>query len=125
ATVGVRVGSEPPLAAERRAYVVGRKGLIGTVVAWVPLGSQFLEQLRTRSGLKSSDAIVLLRHGRIVAGPPGLRGRVAAPPGMMRTVSVGRVRYRALVAGSLRENPASTFAVLSLPSKIDAGSSAV
>ena len=122
---GFRVGSEPPLAAERRADVVGRRGLVGTVIAWVPLGSSFLQQLRTRSGLKSSDAIVLLRGGRIVAGPPGLRGPVAAPPGMMRTVSVGRVRYRALVAGSLRENPASTFAVLSLQSKIDAASSAV
>jgi two-component system, cell cycle response regulator len=91
----------------------------------VPLGSQFLEQLSTRSGLKSSDAIVLLRHGRIVAGPPGLRGRVAAPPGLMRTVSVGHVRYRALVAGGLHESPSSTFAVLSLQSKIDAASSAI
>src|SRR5438132_6955833 len=62
---GFRVGSEPPLAAERRADVVGRRGLVGTVIAWVPLGSSFLEQLRTRSGLKSSDAIVLLRGGRI------------------------------------------------------------
>ena len=122
---GFRVGSEPGLAAERRADVVGRKGLIGTVVAWVPLGSQFLEQLRTRSGFKSSDAIVLLRHGRIVAGPPGLRGRVAAPPGMMRTVSIGRVRYRTLVAAALRESPSSTFAVLSLQSKIDASSTAI
>src|SRR2546429_6090260 len=41
------------------------------------------------------------------------------------TVSVGHVRYRALVAGGLRERPASTFAVLSLQSKIDAASDAV
>ena len=122
---GFRVGSEPALAAERRADVVGPKGLLGAVVAWVPLSSQFLEQLSTRSGLKSSDAIVLLRHGRIVAGPPGLRGRVTARPGIMRTVSVDHVRYRALVAGGLHESPSSTFAVLSLQSKIDAASSAV
>jgi len=122
---GLRVGREPALAAERRADVVGSKGLLGTVVAWVPLTSQFLEQLSTRSGLKSSDAIVLLRDGRIVAGPPSLRGRVVAPPGVMRTVAVGHVRYRALVAGSLRESPSSTFAVLSLQSKIDAASTAV
>jgi diguanylate cyclase (GGDEF)-like protein len=122
---GYRVGSEPPLAAERRADVVGRKGRLGTVVAWVPLGSQFLEQLRARSGLKRSDAIVLLRHGRIVAGPPRLRGRVNAQPGLMRTVSIGRVRYRALVASGLSESPSSTFAVLSLQSKIDAASSAI
>jgi diguanylate cyclase (GGDEF)-like protein len=122
---GYRVGHEPPLAAERRADVVGRKGRLGTVIAWVPLGSKFLEQLRARSGLKRSDAIVLLRHGRIVAGPPRLRGRVAAPPGLMRTVSIGDVRYRALVAGGLQESPSSTFAVLSLQSKIDAASSAI
>src|SRR6059058_5539903 len=95
---GFRVGSEPARVAERRADVVGRRGLVGTVIAWVPLGSSFLEQLRTRSGLQSSDAIVLLRNGRIVAGPAGLRGRVATPPGVMRTIKIGRVRYRALVA---------------------------
>jgi diguanylate cyclase (GGDEF)-like protein len=122
---GYRVGSEPALAAERRADVVGRQGRLGTVVAWVPLGSRFLEQLRARSGLKRSDAIVLLRHGRIVAGPPRLRGRVDAPPGLMRTVSIGHVRYRALVASGLSESPSSTFAVLSLQSKIDAASSAI
>jgi diguanylate cyclase (GGDEF)-like protein len=122
---GFRVGSKPSLAAERRADVVGRRGLLGTVVAWVPLGSPFLEQLRTRSGLKRSDAIVLLRHGQIAAGPAGLRGRVVAPPGVMRTVSINGIRYRALVAGGLRESPASTFAVLSLQSKIDAASDAV
>ena len=122
---GFRVGSEPARVAERRADVVGRRGLVGTVIAWVPLGSSFLEQLRTRSGLQSSDAIVLLRNGRIAAGPAGLRGRVATPPGVMRTVKIGRVRYRALVAGGLQENPSSTFAVLSLQSKIDAASDAV
>src|SRR5919206_46995 len=85
-----------PLAAARRADVVGRKGLLGTVVAWVPLGSPFLEQLRARSGLTSSDAIVLLRRGRIVAGPAGLHGRMAARPGVMSTASIGHVRYRVL-----------------------------
>jgi diguanylate cyclase (GGDEF)-like protein len=122
---GFRVGAEPARVAERRADVVGRRGLVGTVIAWVPLGSSFLEQLRTRSGLQSSDAIVLLRGGRIVAGPTGLRGRVTAPPGVMRTVKIGHVRYRALVAGGLSESPSSTFAVLSLQSKIDAASDAV
>ena len=122
---GFRVGSAPALHAERRVDVVGHHGLVGTVVAWVPLGSSFLEQLRTRSGLQSSDAIVLLRNGRIVAGPAGLRGRVVAPPGVMRTVKIEHVRYRALVAGGLSENPSSTFAVLSLQSKIDAASDAV
>jgi diguanylate cyclase (GGDEF)-like protein len=122
---GFRVGAEPVLAAERRADVVGPKGPLGTVVAWVPLTSQFLQQLSTRSGLKPSDAIVLLRNGRIVAGPSSLRGRVAVPPGVMRTVSIGHVRYRVLVAGGLRESPTSTFAVISLQSKIDAASNAI
>jgi diguanylate cyclase (GGDEF)-like protein len=122
---GFRVGSVPPLAAERRVEVVGPRGSLGTAIAWVPLGSSFLQQLRTRSGLKSSDAIVLLRRGRIVAGPPGIHGHVATPAGVMRTVSVGGVRYRALVAGGLRESPASAFAVLGLQSKIDAASNAV
>src|SRR5881227_3242652 len=42
---GFRVGSEPSPAAERRVDVVGRRGVVGTVIAWVPLGSSFLEQL--------------------------------------------------------------------------------
>ena len=122
---GFRVGSEPSPAAERRVEVVGPRGRLGTVVAWVPLGSSFLDQLRTRAGFGSSDAIVLLRHGRIAAGPAGLQGTVPAPAGLMRTASIGGVRYRILVAGKLRESPASTFAVLSPQAKVDAASDAV
>jgi diguanylate cyclase (GGDEF)-like protein len=122
---GFAVGRTHELAAERQVAVLGPGGLLGVVIAAVPLDDELLERLRARSGLEEGDEIVLLRGGRIVAGPAGVRGRVDAPAGAPRTIEIGGERYRGLVASTLQEEPVATLAVLSPQARIDAASSAV
>jgi diguanylate cyclase (GGDEF)-like protein len=116
---GRRIGGSPGLTAERRVNVVGPHGTLGTVIAWVPLDERFLAQLRGRAGLDPKDVLVLLRNGRIIVGPSGFAGSIAAPPGEMRTTKIGGVRYRALVAHTLSGRPGAALAALSLQSRID------
>jgi diguanylate cyclase (GGDEF)-like protein len=122
---GLRIGGSPGLAAERRVNVVGPHGTLGTVIAWVPLDERFLTQLRDRAGLDPKDQLVLLRNGRIIVGPRGFAGSIAAPPGQMRTTKLSGVRYRALVAHTLRGRPGAALAALSLQSRIDTTTSGV
>ena len=122
---GFSVGRRHELAAERQVAVLGEGGLLGVVIASVPLDRRLLATLRARSGLERGDELVLLRNGRVVAGPPGLEGRVDAPPGTPTTAEVGGERYRTLVANTLQEEPAATLAVLSPQSHIDSANSAV
>jgi diguanylate cyclase (GGDEF)-like protein len=122
---GFTVGRRHTFAAERQVAVLGPAGLLGVVIASVPLDRQLLVRLRSRSGLEPGDEILLLRNGRILAGPPELRGDVDAPAGSPATVEVGGERYRALVASTLQEEPAATIAVLSPQAGIDAANSAV
>ena len=116
---GLRTGGSRGLAAERRVKVVGPHGALGTVVAWVPLDSRFLVQLRDRAGLDPQDVLILLRAGRIIVGPSAFDGRITAPPGEMRTIVLAGVRYRVLVAHTLRGRPGAALAALSLQSRID------
>jgi diguanylate cyclase (GGDEF)-like protein len=116
---GLRTGGSRGLAAERRVKVVGPHGTLGTVVAWVPLDSRFLVQLGERAGLDPRDVLVLLRGGRIIVGPSNFEGRITAPPGEMRTITLAGVRYRVLVAHTLRGRPGAALAALSLQSRID------
>jgi diguanylate cyclase (GGDEF)-like protein len=122
---GFRVGRAPELAAERQVAVLGPGGLLGLVIASVPLDEDLLERLRDLSGLEQGDLMVLLRAGRIVAGPPGLQGRLDVPPGAPRTVQVGGIGYRALVASTFQEQPTATLAILSPQARIDAANGAV
>jgi diguanylate cyclase (GGDEF)-like protein len=122
---GFSVGRTHELAAERQVAVLGPGGLLGVVIAAVPLDDELLARLRARSGLDSGDEIVLLRNGRVVAGPAGLRGRMDAPAGAPRTIEIGGERYRGLVANTLQEEPVATLAVLSPQARIDAANSAV
>jgi diguanylate cyclase (GGDEF)-like protein len=122
---GMRTGGSTGLAAERRVKVLGPHGLLGTVVAWVPLDSDFLAQLRDRAGLDANDVLVLLRNGRIIVGPASFTGSVSAPAGEMRTVTLDGVRYRALVARTLSGRPGAALAALSLQSRIDSKTGAV
>jgi diguanylate cyclase (GGDEF)-like protein len=122
---GLRVGLDHPLAAEHQVAVLGPAGLLGVLIASVPLDQGLLDVLRARSGLEPGDRIVLLSGGRVVAGPPGLQGRLTIAPGTPKTVDVGGVGYRALVATTLHEQPAATLAVLSPQARIDASNSAV
>ena len=122
---GFEVGRKQELAAERQVAVLGPGGLLGVVIAAVPLDERLLARLRARSGLEAGDELVLLRGGRVVAGPLRLRGPVDARAGAPSTVEIDGERYRALVANTLREEPAATLAVVSPQSRIDAANSAV
>jgi two-component system cell cycle response regulator len=61
-----------------------------------------------------------VEDGRIVAGPPGVAGRFDLASGKTRTVSLGGTKYRALVAGTLKEQPSATLGVISPQALIDA-----
>jgi diguanylate cyclase (GGDEF)-like protein len=117
---GFRVGRRIPLAATRQVAVVGPSGTLGAVVASVPLSADLVSQLEQRSGLDTDDHIVLIEGSRILAGPPGVHGRLVMSPGRTKTVSLGGIRYRVLLAGSLQEQPRATVGVLSPQSAIDA-----
>ena len=116
----LRIGLHVPLAATREVAVVGPAGARGLVIASVPLNGALVHRLELGSGLDASDHVVLLEHGRIVAGPLGISGRLTTPPGRTATVTLGGTRYRAVAAGTLQEQPSATLAVVSPQSKIDA-----
>ncbi len=116
----LRVGTRVPLAATRQVAVVGPAGSRGLVIASVPLNGGLVHRLELRSGLGESGHVVLLKDGRIVAGPRGISGRLTTPAGRTATVRLAGTRYRAVAAGTLQEQPSATLAVLSPQAKIDA-----
>ena len=117
---GFRVGKRDPMAPTRQVAVVGAGGTRGAVVASVPLDSALVTRLEARSGLEREDHVLLVKDGRIVAGPPGVRGSFDLLSGKPHTVSLGGTRYRALVAGTLDERPTATLGVISPQRLIDA-----
>jgi diguanylate cyclase (GGDEF)-like protein len=117
---GFLVHSPPIFAATRQATVLTRDGLVGYVRVSVPFDVRLVETLRKRSGLARSDSLAILNAGRIVASSPTVSGRVIAPVGQMKTLSVGGERFRALVAPAAADNPGVRFAVLSPQALIDA-----
>ena len=117
---GFRVGKRDPTAPTRQVAVVGAGGTRGAVIASVPLGSALVTRLEARSGLEREDHVLLVKDGRIVAGPPGVRGSFDLLSGKPHTVSLGGTRYRALVAGTLDERPTATLGVISPQRLIDA-----
>jgi diguanylate cyclase (GGDEF)-like protein len=121
---GLHVGSEPGFATQRQVAVFARNGFAGTVTAFVPLDTALVQSVRARSsGLTAADALVLVRGKRIVASFPSVSGTLALGPGRTKTVSIGDVRYRALVGPPIGEIPGVRFAVLSPQSLIDAANS--
>lgn len=113
------VGHIPAIAARQRVDVFTRLGLIGTVVAYVPLNTTLVDTLRAHSGLAPADRVALLQGGKIIASSPGVVGTVALVPGQTKTIRVGGVRYRALTAPTVAGTPVR-FAVLSPQALIDA-----
>jgi diguanylate cyclase (GGDEF)-like protein len=120
ASGGFRVGKRIPLAARSQVAVVGPAGSRGALIASVPLNADLVSLLEQRSGLESDDHVVLIEGARIVGGPPGVHGRLTMTPGRPKTVSLGGIGYRVLVAGSLQEQRRATLGVLSPQSAIDA-----
>jgi diguanylate cyclase (GGDEF)-like protein len=114
------IGQLPPLAAQREIDVYTRVGLIGSVIGYVPLDTTLTDSARERSGLAPSDVLAVVRGTSIVASSPDVNGAVPLAPGRTRTIRVGGVRYRTLVAPSAGDNSGVRFAVLSPQSLIDA-----
>ncbi|MDQ2967256.1 MAG: diguanylate cyclase [Actinomycetota bacterium] len=117
---GFRVGNQDQTAATRQVTVVGPGGARGAVIASVPLDRALVNRLEARSGLESADHVLLVEDGQIVAGPPGVGGSFDLRSGMTRTVSLRGTKYRALVAGTLKEQPGATLGVISPQALIDA-----
>ncbi|MDX6414608.1 MAG: hypothetical protein QOH23_2018 [Gaiellaceae bacterium] len=116
---GFRVGPNEPLAATRRV-AIGLSGTLGSVVAAVPLDRALSRRLEKRSGLESGDHIVLVQDGRIVAGPPSVRGSLGLRTGKPLTLRIGGTEYRTLVAGTSNAGPATTVGVVTPQASIDA-----
>lgn len=118
---GLRLGQIVAGAATRRLPVVGAGGVRATVVAFIPLNGALVKRLESRSGLDAGDHVILLSHGRVVAGLARARGAlVHATGGQAKTVSIAGTRYRAVVAGALDEQPAATLGIASPQKAIDA-----
>jgi diguanylate cyclase (GGDEF)-like protein len=117
------MGHPPVFAATRQAAVLSRHGLLGYVTVSVPFDGTLVDALRHRSGLAPADALVILRHDKIVASTPAVFGTLTAPVGQMKTVSVGNDHFRTLVAPAVADDPGVRFAVLSPQTLIDAANS--
>jgi diguanylate cyclase (GGDEF)-like protein len=120
---GLHVGRAPGFSAQRQVAVFARNGFAGTVIAFVPFDTELVQTVRAGSGLTDADALVLVRGNRIVASYPSVPGTLALGPGRTKTVSIGDVRYRALVGPPIGGIPGVRFAVLSPQSLIDAANS--
>jgi diguanylate cyclase (GGDEF)-like protein len=117
---GLQIGRPSPTAATRGVDVLLPGGSQAEVIASVPLDASLVRRLEGRSGLDRRDHVVLIEAGRVVAGPPGVRGAVQLRPGRTATVRIGRARWRGLIAGTLQEQPSATLGLVSAQSAIDA-----
>jgi diguanylate cyclase (GGDEF)-like protein len=117
---GFHVGKPDPIAPRRQVAVLAAGGSQGAVIASVPLNGALVRRLEARSGLETADHVLVVEDGRIVAGPPGVRGRFDLLSGKPGTVSVAGTSYRALVAGTLEGRPSATLGVISPQGLIDA-----
>lgn len=120
ATGRIRIGHVPAQAVRREADVVTTHGLAGIVTVSVAVDSHLADLLRAQSGLTDGDVLAVLDGGQVTASSPRITGTVPLTSGSVATVSVGHVRYRALVAPALADLPGVSFAVLSPQSRIDA-----
>jgi len=117
---GIRVGAPPPaLSARRSARVLVKRGLVGTVVAYLPTDAQLAERLRAGSGFQLGDAIAFLHFSQITESAPPIEGRVSLTAGVLGSTTVGGVGYRVLVANTADGFAGERIAVLSPQSLID------
>jgi diguanylate cyclase (GGDEF)-like protein len=112
------IGPAKTIGPGSKVTVLGSTGVLGTLVAGVPLSSSSLARLRARSGLSRGDLLVVLERGRVAAGPAALLGRSLSAPSSARTLRVGGHRYRTLAA-SPQQASETALALLSPQSRID------
>jgi diguanylate cyclase (GGDEF)-like protein len=85
------------LAAQRSAEVVTESGeVIGEIVSWIPLDDDLANQLRAHAGMEGDDWLVIVSNGRVVAGPPDIRGHVGAIEEGPSYLTLGGKEYRAV-----------------------------
>ena len=102
-----------------RFAIVNNSSVVGTLVSGVPLTRSALARLRSRSGLDSSDRLVVLHHGRIVGGPRALTGAPLAAPGSAETLPVSGTRYRTLATTAREGSDNPALALLTPQDEID------
>jgi diguanylate cyclase (GGDEF)-like protein len=116
-----RVGRTWPGAAERRVVVIGPVGVeaeLGTIVASIPLDNALAERLHERSGLSGEELVLLIRDGKIVAGPRTVGGAAELPTRDPSAVRIGGTDFRALAANTSGGGASATIAVLTPESRI-------
>ena len=118
---GLSLGPTRMIGPEREVAVDSGGGVIGTLVAGMPLDESSLVRLRERSGLDPDDDLVVVQQGRVAAGPAGLRGAALPSPSRARTLSLGDGRYRALATSPRPGSSEPTLALLAPQSEIDHG----
>jgi diguanylate cyclase (GGDEF)-like protein len=121
---GFRIGSVPPFAAPHSVSVVGPHGLVGRVIASVPLDASLAHVLEARAGLEPGDHVLVLSDGTVVAGPSGLTAARTNWTGRSQTVDLGGKRYRGVASAPLAEKRHAAFAVVTAQGSIDAANRA-
>ena len=121
---GFRVGAAPAFAAQRSVAVVGPVGLVGRVIASVPLDNSLASTLAARAGLEPDDHVLVLEDGKVVAGPPDIAGKLARWTGRSQTVELGGERFRGVASTPLSEMKGTKLAVVTPQSTIDAANRA-
>ena len=107
------------LAVKRTAPIRAEDGeLLGHVTVWLPLDASLIAELRSGSGLGPDERLVLVRNGRILAGPRGFSGELETPVERPRVLAVGGTMYIAL-AGALPGRPGGTVVALTPKSSVD------
>jgi diguanylate cyclase (GGDEF)-like protein len=118
-TPTLQLGPARMIAPGTRVAIVNSSSVVGTLASGVPLTTGALGRLRSRSGLDSSDRLVVLHRGRVVGGPRALTGAPLAAVGRAETLSVGGARYRTLATTSREEGDNPALALLTPQDEID------
>ena len=118
-TSTLKLGPPRMIGPGTRFAIVNNGSVAGTLVSGVPLTRSSLARLRSRSGLDSSDRLVVLHQGRIVGGPRALTGATLATPGSAETLPVNGTRYRTLATTAREGSDSPALALLTPQDGID------
>ena len=118
-TPSLQIGPARMIAPGSRFAIVNNGVVVGTLVAGVPLTPTALARLRSRSGLDPSDRLVVLRRGRVAAGPAALDGAALPESRRAQTLAIDGTRYRALATTSQERSVNAALALLTPQREID------
>jgi diguanylate cyclase (GGDEF)-like protein len=121
---GRLVAGDPPsgLGAERSERVVSAssRAELGRVVVFVPLDGAALQRLGRNAGLELPDRFVAAVGGRVVVGPPRLRGDRVVTTDRPRYVTLDDTDYRAVSTQVLDGGPSVSLVALRPRAEIEA-----